>query len=177
MTSSFPFGSKNLCKLLCVSWEVFVCTDTTGSIGWPSLVPRLSIDDCFEIHNLHWERTLWSAVIISPTFPGRGMAAPVRFLQGALVISVLKEASINTVFARYQFSSRLWRWFTRRTRRCVPRTGTLLSTRFSVNSFNHSGTSRDGFPCFSFFGFCGHATGLPVLCYSYCHFLLMWEAM
>ena len=30
-------------------------TDTTGSIEWPSLAPRLQNRDCFEIHNLHWE--------------------------------------------------------------------------------------------------------------------------
>ena len=29
------------------------CTDTLGSIEWPSPAPRLHIDDCFEIHNLH----------------------------------------------------------------------------------------------------------------------------
>ena len=27
--------------------KFFACTDTTGSIGWPSPVPRLHIDDCF----------------------------------------------------------------------------------------------------------------------------------
>ena len=31
------------------------CTDMTGSIGWPSPAPRLLIDDCFEIHNFHWD--------------------------------------------------------------------------------------------------------------------------
>ena len=35
--------------------KVLFCTGTTGSIGWPSLAPRLHIDDCFEIHNFHWE--------------------------------------------------------------------------------------------------------------------------
>ena len=30
------------------------CTDPTGSIGWPSPAPRLRIDDCFEMHILHW---------------------------------------------------------------------------------------------------------------------------
>ena len=33
--------------------QFMFCTDTTGSIGWPSPAPRLHIDDCFEIHNLH----------------------------------------------------------------------------------------------------------------------------
>ena len=35
-------------------------------------------------------------------------------------VSVLRKVSINTVFVRYHFSSRLWSWFTRRTRGCVP---------------------------------------------------------
>ena len=30
-------------------------TDMIGSIEWPNLAPRLHIDDCFEIHILHWE--------------------------------------------------------------------------------------------------------------------------
>ena len=29
------------------------CTDTTGSIGWPSPAPRLHVDDRFEIRNGH----------------------------------------------------------------------------------------------------------------------------
>ena len=40
--SSFVFPQKFLFR-----------TDTTGSIGWPSLAPRLHIDDCFEIRNCH----------------------------------------------------------------------------------------------------------------------------
>ena len=42
--SSFVFPAKFL-----------FCTETTGSIGWPRPAPRLHIDDCFEIHNFHWE--------------------------------------------------------------------------------------------------------------------------
>ena len=56
MTLGFLSGSKNFCKLLCVFFEKFLfCTDTTGSIGWPSPAPRLHIDDCSEIQNFHWE--------------------------------------------------------------------------------------------------------------------------
>ena len=29
------------------------CTDTPGSIGWPSPAPRLHIGDCSEIRNCH----------------------------------------------------------------------------------------------------------------------------
>ena len=70
----------------------FFCTDTTGSVGWPSRAPRLHIDDCFEIHNLHWE-LLWSAVIKSPKFSARGTAPPLRLLHGPLVILVLWQIS------------------------------------------------------------------------------------
>ena len=41
--SSFVFPQKFL-----------FCTNTTGSIGWPSPAPRLHTGDCFEIRNLHW---------------------------------------------------------------------------------------------------------------------------
>ena len=40
--------------------------------------------------------------------------------QADVAISVLREESINTVLARYHFSSRLWSWFMRGTRGCVP---------------------------------------------------------
>ena len=40
---------------LCFLRSFLFCTDTTGSIGWPSLAPRLHIDDCLAIHILHWE--------------------------------------------------------------------------------------------------------------------------
>ena len=42
--SSFPFPEKFL-----------FCTDKIEFIELPSLVPLLRIDDCFEIHILHWE--------------------------------------------------------------------------------------------------------------------------
>ena len=51
-----PIGLQELLQAsLGFLWSFCFCTDTTGSIGWPSPAPRLHIDDCFEIHNLHWE--------------------------------------------------------------------------------------------------------------------------
>ena len=38
---------------LCFLGSFCFCTDTPGSIGWLDPVPRLRIDDCFEIQNLH----------------------------------------------------------------------------------------------------------------------------
>ena len=40
---------------LCFLRSFCFARDTTRSIGWPSPAPRLHIDDCIEIHNLHWE--------------------------------------------------------------------------------------------------------------------------
>ena len=92
MTLGFLFGSKNFCKLLCVSWEVFVlhgydwihwvaksCTKTAYRWLFRDSQPSL--------------RTLWSAVIKSPKFPARGTAPPMRLLHGELVILVLWQIS------------------------------------------------------------------------------------
>ena len=92
MTLGFLFGSKNFCKLLCVSWEVFVlhgydwihwvaksCTTTAYRWLFRDSQPSL--------------RTLWSAVIKSPKFPARGTAPPMRLLHGELVILVLWQIS------------------------------------------------------------------------------------
>ena len=54
MTFVFFDGSRNVSKLLSVSWEVSFCTGTTESTEWLNLVPRLSIGDCFEIHLPYW---------------------------------------------------------------------------------------------------------------------------
>ena len=40
---------------LCFLRFFLFCTDTTGSIGWPSLARRLHVDDRSAIHFLHWE--------------------------------------------------------------------------------------------------------------------------
>ena len=55
MTLGFPPGSKNFCKLLCVSWEVFVL----HGYDWIHWVAKSCTTTayryCIEIHNLHWE--------------------------------------------------------------------------------------------------------------------------
>ena len=92
MTLGFLSGSKNFCKLLCVSCEVFVlhgydwihwvaksCTTTAYRWLFRDKQPSL--------------RTLWSAVIKSPKFSARGTAPPLRLLHGALVIFVLWQIS------------------------------------------------------------------------------------
>ena len=152
MTLGFLSGSKNFCKLCFLRRNCF-CTETTGSIGWPSPAPRLHIDDCSKIPNIHWE-LLWSAVMKSPKYSARSTAPPMRLLHGALVIFCpLTDIS--------QFRS-LGKW---EKTLCLPkstllvgvgsqdgsweelaceslRSGTPSSTRFSLNSCSHSGISE-----------------------------------
>ena len=105
MTLGFLSGSRNFCKLQasCSAPRTFAssfrfpekflfCTDTTGSIVWPSLAPRLHIDACFRDSQPSL-RTLWSAVIKSPKFSARSTTLPIRLLHGALVILVLWQIS------------------------------------------------------------------------------------
>ena len=54
MTLGFPFGSKNFCKLLCVSW-----------VWLSNLVSQQRIVDCFR-DSLSSLKTLWSALMKSP---------------------------------------------------------------------------------------------------------------
>ena len=84
----------------CVSWEVFVlhgydwihweaksCTTTAHRWLFRDSQPSL--------------RTLWSAVIKSPTFSARGTAPPIRLLHGALVILVLWQISQFRSFGKW----------------------------------------------------------------------------
>ena len=103
VTLSFLSGSKNFCKLFCVSWEVFVLhgrdwihwvakSCTTTAYRWLFRYSQPSL------------RTLWSAVII-------------RLLHGALVILVLWQISqfrsfgkwVLTLVYQIRTSRRLWR--------------------------------------------------------------------
>ena len=48
-----PIGLQELLQASEFPEKFLFCTDMIGSMGWPSLAPRLRIDDCFEVHNLH----------------------------------------------------------------------------------------------------------------------------
>ena len=50
-----PFWLQDLLQAFVFPEKFLFCTDMTGSLGWLSPAPRLHIDDCFEIQNLHWE--------------------------------------------------------------------------------------------------------------------------
>ena len=51
-----PLGFQELLQAPFAFPEKFLfCTDTIGSIGWPSPAPRPHIDDCSKIHNFHRE--------------------------------------------------------------------------------------------------------------------------
>ena len=83
------------------------CTDMPGSIGWLDPVPRLRIDDCFEIRNCRLgpcDLLLSSHQNFSTKY-GSAIASsawgPCNFSPLTdLAISVFREMSINTVFTQ-----------------------------------------------------------------------------
>ena len=152
MTFGFLSGSKNFCKLLWVSCEVFVShgyawihwvaeSCTTTAYRWLFRDSQVSL------------RTLWSAVIKSPKFSARGRAPPLRLLHGALVIFVLWQISQFRSLGKWEKtlclhkSSRLlnvgskdasWEELAWES----PCSGISSSTKFSLNSCSHSGISE-----------------------------------
>ena len=142
MTLGFHFGSKNFCKLLSVSWEVFLL----HGYDWIHWVAKSCTTTAYRwlFRDSHPSLTiLWSAAIKSPKFSALVTTVPVRLLHGALVILVLWQIS--------QFRS-LGKWVSTL---CLPKSallagsedgsweelvceslcsGTLSSTRFSLNS-------------------------------------------
>ena len=152
--SSFPFPEKLLS-----------CTDGLGSTDLPH---RWLCRD-----SLSSPRTMWSAVIKSPEIFRSRHDCTSSFCtlgsQADVAISVLREVRKNcacpiTLLRGSEPDSR------EELAGASLCSGTLSSTRLSVNSSNHSGRSRNGFPrTFSlspfffvlFFGFCWFmATGL-----------------
>ena len=123
MTLGFLFGSKNFCKLLCVSWEVFLLHGSER-ILWVARSCTTTAYQWLFRDSPSSLRTLSYAVIKSPNLSARCTTLPLRLLHGALVILVLRQISQfrslgkwvkNAVLARYHFCSRLWRYFMRRT--------------------------------------------------------------
>ena len=142
MTFGFLVGSQNLCKLFCVSWEVFVLhgydcihcvakSSTTTAYRWLFRDSHPSL------------RTLWSAVIKSPNFPLWARLHWCVFCKKPFAISVLKQMSqfrsfgkwvkmlclLCTTFARHSEGNS---WAELEASRC---SGTLSSTRLSLNEF------------------------------------------
>ena len=165
MTLGFLFGSKNFCKLLCVSSEVSVL----HGYDWIHWVAKSCTTIAYRwlCRDSHPSlRTLWSAVIKSPKFP---LWARLDQCVGALVIFVLKQISQCRSFGKwvkilclpdttFAHGSESNSWEELEASRC---SGTLTETRFSVNSSSHSGRSRNGSPrtsslsfLFGVFGFC-----------------------
>ena len=71
---------------------IMFCTDKIESTEWQDLVPRRRTGDCLWIHIRH--RGLCDLPSSkSPNFSARGGASPVRLLQLAFVILVLKQTS------------------------------------------------------------------------------------
>ena len=101
------------------------CTDTTGSIGWPSPATRLHIGVCFKIHNFSL-RTLWICCYqVTKIFCTRYGSAIASSARGPcnfgpltdFAISVFRDISINTVLTKNLTSLEcgLSRYFMRRT--------------------------------------------------------------
>ena len=152
MTLGFQFGSENFCKLFCVTWEVFVLHGCDWIHWVAKSCTTKAYRPLFRDSQLSL-RTLWSAVIKSTKFTARGTTPPIRLLHGALVIFVLWQIS---QFRSYE------KWVSTL---CLPksahlagvgskdgscgelaceslRSGTLSSTRFSLNSCSHSSMSE-----------------------------------
>ena len=157
MTFGFLSGSRNFCKLLWVSCEVFFLhgyawihwvarSCTTTAYRWLFRDSQLSL------------RTLWSAVIKSPKFTARGTASPLRLLHKALVILVLLQISQFRSLGKWVWtlclpkSSRLFEVGSRETSWEEvawepPCNGISSSTKVSLNSCSHSGISEsNGLP-------------------------------
>ena len=95
-----------------------------------------------------------------------------------VAIFVLREVSFNTVLARarYHSYSRLWRWFTRRTGCCVTMTWNTFIHKILRQFFSPFWQIKQWvFPyvlvvsisILIFRFLVVHATGLPILCFSY----------
>ena len=153
MTLGFLVGSKNFCKLFYVSWDVFLFWHGYDWIHWVAKSCTTTAYRCLCRDSHTSFRTLWSAVIKSPKFPALGTTVPVRFLQGALVILVFRQMSQFRSFGKWLLilclpDTTVPRGSEDDSREelagASPWAGTLSSTRFSVNSCNHSGRWRTG---------------------------------
>ena len=107
MTLGFLVGSRNFCKLLWVSCEVFVLHgyDCIHCVAKPCTTAAY----LWLLRDSHPSlRTLWSAVIKSTTCSVPGTTVPVRLLQGALVISVLMQSgSFGLSGSEYKYCASL----------------------------------------------------------------------
>ena len=169
MTLGFLFGSKNFCKLLCVSWEVFCF----ARIRLDPLSGQVLHHDCISMivsrFTLFTKNFMVCCYQVTELFRSRhdctsefsARSSCYFGSQADVAISVLREVNlyiyiyiyIYIVLARYNFSSRLWSWLTKEIAGASLYSGTLSSTRFFVYFSNHSGRSRNGFPPYSFIVF------------------------
>ena len=115
MTLGFLSGSKNFCKLLCVSWEIFVLHGydwihwVAESCNKFTTFTKNFVICCNKVTKIFGTR--YGSAIASSAW------GPCDFGPLAnLAISVFREVSINTVFTQNRTSRKLYRWFMRRTR-------------------------------------------------------------
>ena len=152
MTLGFLFGSKNFCKLLSVSWEVFAlhgydwihweansCTTTAYRWLFRDSQPSLTffLIGCNQMTKIFC--TMYDSANTSSAW------GPCDFGPLAdLASSVFREVRKNCACPKPHFS---WTWGSKdgswEELACESLcSGTLSSTRFSVNSCNHSGMSE-----------------------------------
>ena len=149
----FLVGSKNFCKLFPVSWEVFVLHghDRTHRVAksCTTIAHRRPSKTC----TLHWE-LCESAVIKSPKMSARSVALPVRLLQRAIVILVLKQISQFQSFGKWVLCCACPILLLLAALKVIheknwKRLGVLEHyhpPNFALNSSSHSGRSRNGSP-------------------------------
>ena len=146
MTLGFLFGSENFCKLLCVSWEVFVL----HGYDWIHLCGQVLHHDCISVIVSRTTTSTENFVIccnqVTKIFCTKYRSAnassarcPCNFGPLTdLAISVFTKMSIHTVLTQILTSLGWWEELA-----CESlRSGTLLSTRFSLNSCSHSSMSE-----------------------------------
>ena len=133
MTFGFLVGSKNFIRFFWVSWEVFVL-HRHECIHCVAKSCTTTAYRCLFRDSLSSLRTLWIAVIKSPKCSALGTTVPVRLLQEALFIFVLKQISQFGSFGKCVYTL------------CLPDLGSTLARGSIGSSWDDSELSW--LPCF-----------------------------
>ena len=154
MTFGFPVDSKNFCKLPCVSWEVFVLHGYDCVHCVVKSCTTIAYRWLFRDSHPFTENFVIGCNQINKNNSVLGTTVPVRFLQEALVILVVRHISQFRSFGKWikmlclpdtTFALRFWQRFMRRT----GSVSVFWNTFIYQNSCSHSGRSCDTFPCSS----------------------------
>ena len=128
MTLGFVVGSKNFCKLFffflrsfCVarirlnplSCQILHHDSVSVIVSRLHPLRRTLLICCYQVTKIFCSRYGLASGLSARSPCNLGLLAKVA-------VSVLREVSVNTVRTQYHFSHRLWSWFMRRARGCVP---------------------------------------------------------